>query len=192
MIPFLAVDPSLTATGWATITPTDSGDQLTTGTIPKPPKAHAKDPARMMWIAGHIRQLARKHAAAFVAIEGESYNSISSSRDHISGLHWMIRSVLWGAGIDYIVVPPATVKIWATGNGGAATDKRAMLAAAHDLTAWRGRSHDEADAILLHAAVADALGLAWTEPDHDRRHEALAPIVAALARTQILGERTQA
>lgn len=185
MIPVLAVDPSLRSTGWATLTPTHSGGHHHLyGRIQPRTRHHGRwhtlhGPARLAHIAAHIRHLATHHHAHAVALEGPSYNSKSPSTDEIGGLHWTIRLTLWGAHIPYIVVPPATLKIWATGHGNA--DKNTMIAAARDLCHYPGNHTDEADAILLHALTADALGQAYAEPAHDRRHEALTPVTRAIA-----------
>lgn len=188
MIPVLAVDPSLRATAWATVTSNGDGDRLHHGIIES--RVHngqrwrtLNGAERLAYIAGKLRAEAKKHGAMFLAIEGYSHGSTYNGHT-LGELGGVIRTVMWGAGYPYIEVAPKTVKMWAANNGNA--DKRAMLAAAKDLCGYRGNSHDEADAILLHAAVADALGQAWAIPEHDRRDQALAPVVAALGGIEIL------
>lgn len=202
MIPILAVDPSLRSTGWAThvdigggITEFDHG--LITNKIRRNGRnIELRDPQRMLYLAGKIRDRARRHHARLVAIEGPSIGSNSSSADAIYGLHWHVRSTLWGAGIPYIVVSPSTIKMYATGYGDApkrtGPNHRGQLrtgmvdAACDDLT-YRGDSEDVADAMWLHALVADALGQGYT-PDlgdprsRQKRRDAIATVVPLLPR----------
>lgn len=186
MIRFLAVDPSLRSTGWATI----ENDQVTSGVLR--PRRYVdgrwhdlKDPERMAWLAVQIAARVQHHSAQIVAIEGASYNSQSTVTDRIGGLHWIVRLTLWRRDIPYVIVPPASLKMWATNDGNASKDK--MVTAAQTLCDYDGRSDDEADARLLHAMIADAMGLPYAEPSHSRRAEALAPIVTALSKIDLTG-----
>lgn len=188
MIRFLAVDPSLRSTGWATITPDPLGDdqQLhgiieTTGRAGTP---NLRGPARLAYIAATIVALATDHHANFIALEGYSY--ASPNRAHqIGELGGAIRLLLHHRRIPLLEIAPKTLKLWATGAGNA--DKHRMTEAARDLAGYRGRQPDEADAILLHALVADATGLPYAEPSHGRRDEALAPVVTALTKIDLTG-----
>lgn len=208
-IPVLAVDPSLTSTGWATITDLpDGATERDTGTITDRIRQHGRtrkltDPGRMLYLAAKIRDRARRHEARLVAIEGPSINSRSSSADAIYGLHWHIRSTLWGSGIPYIVVSPATIKMYATGYGLAPKrtgydrhghQRRGMVDAALDDLHFRG-GEDQCDALWLHALVADALGQGYA-PDlaspalRDKRRQAVATVIPLLPRTGVLTSPT--
>lgn len=205
MIPILAIDPSLTSTGWATITHLhDGATERDTGTITNHITRHGRrtkltDPARMLYLAAKIRDRAHRHEARLVAIEGPSINSRSSSADAIYGLHWHIRSTLWAAAIPYIVASPATIKLYATGWGDApkrtgvnhrGQQRTGMVDAALDDLHFRG-PEDEADALWLHALVADALGHGYA-PDlgdpraRSKRRDAIATVVPLLPREGVL------
>lgn len=205
MIPCLAVDPSLTSTGWAIRT--DIGHGITetdVGTITPTIRQGARhiklqDPQRMLHIAAHIRQRAQRHDTRLVAIEGPSFNSVSSVADRIYGMHWHIRSALWAAQIPYLVVPPSVIKFYATGFGLApkltgevrGTVRLGMLDAAQDSLGYRGKSEDIADALWLHALTADALGQGYVndpdDPDHrEKRRDAIATVVPLLPPTGVL------
>jgi crossover junction endodeoxyribonuclease RuvC len=108
---------------------------------------------RLRWITARIRDLATEYDLA--VIEGPSFGSKYGSPHERGGLWWMVRDVVDGAGIPVAVAPPSSVKLWATGSGGASKDavKAAMRARYPHV---RIRNSDEADAL----AMAD-LGAAW-------------------------------
>ncbi len=196
MLNFLSVDPSLRATGWAAITRHHDIDTCHHGTLTPRTLAAGrwhdlKGPQRLAWIAAHIRRLAQHHHARFVALEGYAFARPNQAHQ-LGELGGVIRTTLWGAHIPYLEVAPKTLKLWAAGTGNA--DKRAMIAAARDLLGYRGTSHDQADALLLHALVADAMGQAYHDPEraHQRAHEALPPVVAAISKIDILNTKEPA
>lgn len=91
-----------------------------------------------------------------VVIEGFSYGSKGSSIDEVYGLGWVIRLALAEAERPYAVVPPASLKKYATGKGNAS--KEEMLVAAVKRLGYDGSSNDEADALWLRAMALDAYG----------------------------------
>lgn len=197
MLNVLAVDPSLRSTGWATIAQTIDGHDAPRNGLIK--IGHRDDPRRMRAIASHIIQTAQRYEARLVALEGASHGSTSSSRDRIDGLHWIIRSYLYQFDIPYIVVAPATIKLYATGFGLApkrtgevrGTTRIGMLDAARDDLGFDGLSEDIADATWLHALLLDALGQGYA-PDlaspalRAKRRDAIATVVPLLPRNGVL------
>lgn len=150
----VGVDLSLTSTGLAD----SAGHVLRVQT--KPTKG--TDPlldtlARLLAVRGQVMQWA--FAATLVVVEGPSYGQGRQSGDHArAGLWWAVAEGLtYDMPSRLLVVPPATLKTYATGKGNASKD--AVLAAAvkrypaHDVT-----GNDVADATVLAAIGARILG----------------------------------
>lgn len=68
----------------------------------------------------------------------------------------LIRWMLWRDHVPHTFVPPATLKVFATGRGNA--DKGAMIAEACRRLDYQGTSGDEADALWLAHLGAHLLG----------------------------------
>lgn len=104
-----------------------------------------------------------------VVLEGPSYGSNDPSADERDALWWLVRGALVTREIPVAKVAPATLKVYATGNGRA---KKADV-----LADVRGRRPDvplandnEADALVLAAMGLDHLGQAPVElPQTHRR-----------------------
>lgn len=96
--------------------------------------------------------------AALVAIEGPSYGSQAGQAGHHerAGLWWMVRCALRIHGIPTAVIPPASVKKYATGKGNAA--KADMVREVTKRFPWFDGGEDEADALVLASMAADHLG----------------------------------
>lgn len=83
----------------------------------------------------------------------------SSTYHQLAGFWWHAAQAVWRAGIPYARVAPSSLKLYATGNGGSATDKKAMLAAARAaFPRIPVANHDAADALWLAALGSEALG----------------------------------
>ncbi|WP_345155443.1 hypothetical protein [Micromonospora maritima] len=143
----LGLDLSLTCTGLAGADWTD--------TI-KPP-AKMRGTARMMFIRTTLLDRFL-NGYDVVAVEGPSYGSQAGQAGHHerAGLWWVIRCVLDARGHQVAVIPPASVKRYATGKGNA--DKAAMMLAVARRFPWFDGGEDEADALWLAAMAADHLG----------------------------------
>lgn len=171
----LALDCSLTSTGWATRTPTPSGGSLLHhGTIT--PTARRPDgtrrqlgpdtpDARRLYIAGQIRQLIRTHHPHLIAIESYAYSRHSRATTTLAELGGVIRAAIYGTGTPYIEIPASTLKAYATGYGQAPKrtgEVRGQLrtgmwdAARDDLALPASATDDEADALWLHELVVHA------------------------------------
>lgn len=143
----LGIDLSLTCTGLA--------GPVWTDTI-KPP-AKMRGTVRMMHIRSTLldRYL---NGLDLVAIEGPSYGSQAGQSGHHerAGLWWLVRCVLDARGHDVAVIPPASVKKYATGRGNAS--KVDMVREVTKRFPWFVGGEDEADALVLAAMAADHLG----------------------------------
>ncbi len=141
----IGVDLSYTATGIAwgdtvdifTTTP-DLGDDI----------------VRANTIAGHVCAHARD--ARLIVIEDGVNRSHAAFRSGV--LHGVVRSALhriMHSQQMIVLVPPATLKKYATGKGNA--DKLAMVMAAYKRLGYDGSDHNEADALWLRAIGQELL-----------------------------------
>ena len=121
----LAFDLSLTATGVAW----PDGELTTIWPDALPEKAsHADQRRRIDQVRRNIISNVETAQPDLVAIEGFSFASKGSSVDQIYGLGWAVRLLLLDHGIQYVVIPPSNVKIYATGSGQATkSDMRMAL-----------------------------------------------------------------
>lgn len=127
---------------------------------------------RLTWIRQRILDHVR--GAELVVVEGPSFGSIGKGQHERGGLWWMVAMTLHSHDIPYAVVPPATLKQYATGKGTAGKDT--MILAAARRYPWFDGGNDEADALFLAAMGADHLGTPWTSMPAANR--------AALAKAQ--------
>ena len=140
----LGLDLSLTCTGIAGITDDSPwADHITTGL-----RGHDRLAA--------IRTGLREHTADLWVIEGLAYDAHDTERAG-AGLHWIIRHALWRRGQRYVLIPPATLKKYATGNG-AASKEDMLLAAERAFPGAHVAGNDEADALWLAHAGRDRYG----------------------------------
>lgn len=150
----LALDLSLTSTGYAL--PDGTPGTLKPRIRPDGRFIDLTGPARLSWIRDEILGLEHDNQADLVAIEGYSFNSRASQAHSLGELGGVVRCALHDADIPWIALAPTTVKKYATGSGSA--DKLDVILAARDRLGYRGKSNDEADALWIRAAVADAAG----------------------------------
>jgi Holliday junction resolvasome RuvABC endonuclease subunit len=105
-----------------------------------------------------------------VAVEGYSMGTArQSSHAHGLGeLGGVIRLLLHDLEIPYVDIPPASVKVFATGKGNA--NKNDMLLAAARRLGYQGNSNDEADALWLRAMAMHRYGhhVVRVPVDHER------------------------
>jgi Holliday junction resolvasome RuvABC endonuclease subunit len=143
----LAVDLSLAATGLAGNVP-----GLWTSTIKPKTKGHQ----RLADITNEIYDYASKGHVDLIIIEGPSYGSGKGQQGHHerAGLWWHVTWRLWRNYIPLLVMPPATVKVYATGNGGASKDD-VLVAALKRWPTFGIANNNEADAATMLAAALD-------------------------------------
>jgi len=138
----LALDLSLTATGWAT----DAG----LGVL-SPPGSHGRGLQRLLWIRDQVLRLAG--LCDLVVLEGFSYGSKGKAVFDIAGMGWVVRAALFEAGVTMVEVAPASLKKYATGRGNA--KKAEVLVEAVRRLGYEGHDDNVADALwLLHMALS--------------------------------------
>lgn len=149
----LGLDLSLTSTGVAKI---DAAARTYYTEVIKPP-AKATGVDRIDGIV-RMTKYASDHAF-YVAVEGPSYGSMAGQKGQHerAGLWWCVVRELHLFGIKPAIIPPSSLKMYATGVGNAGKDA-VLLATARRFPAFIG-GNDEADALWLAAMAADHLGM---------------------------------
>ena len=147
------LDLSLTSTGTARIDGT-----LSRADRWQPRKLTGHD--RLDWLLQHVENAV--YQADIVVIEGPSYGS-PLGQHQLGGLWWLITHLLlYRNGIPYAVVPPASLKKYATGKGNAGKDQ-VLLAASNRYPESGIDGNDTADALVLAAMAADFYGFPLRE-----------------------------
>lgn len=155
----VGLDLSLVATGIAHL----RGGEHVTDTLPM---ATLDGIVRLRRIREVIGDLLSP-TVALVVVEGPSYGSVGAGQHERGGLWWIVRDLLWTRNLPTAVVPPSSLKLYATGKGNAGKDAM-LLAAARRWPTFAG-GNDEADALWLAAMGADALGCGHVVPEAHRK-----------------------
>ncbi len=154
----LAIDPSLTSTGYAY----RKGDDILVGTI----KSKFKGAARLYDIQQGILEIIYDGMPKLAVIEGYAMGRFAGRAFDLGELGGVLKLLLWTSNIQTLIVPPTCLKLFATGKGNA--DKDAVrIAMAKD----RGKlfkGDDESDAYGL-LRMGDAF-LNGRELPRDKRH----------------------
>lgn len=135
-----AFDLSLTQPGWATATTTGirSGANVT-------PKAWGIGGRRLSMLRADLLGTIVE-PCELVVIEDIPMHAKSAGLT--AQLHGVVKAAVVDAGIaEPVLVPPATLKVFATGKGNA--DKVQMVVAARDRLGYAGTNDNEADALWL-------------------------------------------
>jgi crossover junction endodeoxyribonuclease RuvC len=123
----LGLDVSLTATGLAGLESTDDGWKLETDVFKTTP--HPKGETRyLLNRMNMIRQHCRATASwdTLVVIEGPALAAMGSSSKDLVGLWWLVYDGVCAVARQVVVVPPSTLKKWATGKGNASKGQVAI------------------------------------------------------------------
>lgn len=152
----LGLDLSLTATGYAL----PDGQ---TGTFKGPWKGDWRLVAIKTAVGGHADSI------DLAVLEGPVVRS--SAAVSIGMVHGAVRMVLMELGIPYVVIPPATLKAYATGKGNA--DKTAMAIAALKRAGREFADDNQTDAFWLWCAGLDWLGAPPVELPKSQRERLL-------------------
>lgn len=147
---YVGLDLSLTSTGVAII----HGDVVTVQRVTSKGTKGAtseQQVERLLDIVGRIIALVPDSDATKIAVEGPSYGSTGSAAHILGGLWWLVRAAFRDA--DIVVVPPGTVKKYATGRGNAGKDE-VLAAVVRRYFNVEVSGNDEADALVLAAIVA--------------------------------------
>jgi Holliday junction resolvasome RuvABC endonuclease subunit len=145
MLSVVGLDLSLTSTGVAT----------REGTFCLKPRS--KGEARLVEIRNSLDPFVCPfgHPVDLTVLEGYSYGS--QFRGEVMGeLGGVVKVWLYEQGYSYVVVPPAVVKLFATGKGNASKDH--VLVQAVSRSGIEFRTNDEAEAWWLYAMGKHALG----------------------------------
>ncbi|MFI6903059.1 hypothetical protein ACIBKY_17485 [Nonomuraea sp. NPDC050394] len=112
---------------------------------------------RFAYIASEIFGDGMAQTADLVVIEGPAYSrALGSGHHEAAGLWWHIVYRLTALDVPYAVVPPTTLKKYATGRGGAT--KPDMRMALFQRAGLDLRDDNQVDAWWLRAAGLDHLG----------------------------------
>ena len=143
----VGLDLSLTSTGVARISDDTPPDLCTI-----PTKSDLALGMRLELIKNGI--WGTIHGADLVVVE----DVVATSRNGatVAMVHGLIRWMLWRDSVPHTFIPPATLKVFATGRGNAGKDE--MLASAIHRLGYQGHSHDVADALWLAHLGAHLLG----------------------------------
>jgi len=138
----MGLDPSLTATGVAL----PNGETR----IIVPGKCCKRGMPRLRRIRDAVMALVKEHDVNLVMIEGYSYGSRYSHAHSLGELGGVLRLAIFEhPGVEYIDVPPSSLKKYATGKGNA--NKELVLVNAIKRLDYKGHDNNEADALWLRA-----------------------------------------
>jgi Holliday junction resolvasome RuvABC endonuclease subunit len=107
---------------------------------------------RLPKIRDHVRMAAKTSYARVAVIEGLGHFK-GNTQIVMSMVHGAVRTALMDLGVPYVIVSPSTLKLFATGSGGA--NKERMAAAAKEHAGVEFESDDECDAWWLWRAGLD-------------------------------------
>lgn len=112
---------------------------------------------RLAYLVGVIEHELASWPPDLVVIEGYSFGSKSDTLTQLAELGGIVRwEVLRRRGLPALIVPPQTLKLYATGKGSGT--KTPVVVAARDRLGYGGVNDDEADALWLRALGLDWLG----------------------------------
>lgn len=133
---------------------------------------------RLAWHRDAIAAALAANVVDLAVLEGYAYGRHNGAAA-LGELGGVVRLALADAGVPVVVVPPAALKLYATGKGNASKDE--VFAAAIRRLDYEGSSNDECDALWLRAMGMDACGEPVTEVP-GRHREALAKVAWPVAR----------
>lgn len=143
MRPVVGIDPSLTGT---TVATRDGITKVLTRLDGIP---------RLVEIRNRVLDIIRAtHAAPgttfddpLIVIEGYAFSSRTAHQHAIGELGGALRLALWAAGLEWIELPPAQLKLWATGKGNAPKD--VVVSAVSARLGREFASNDHVDSFVL-------------------------------------------
>lgn len=152
----LALDVSLTRTGWASAL--DRCGVIDT--------AKLRGAERLAALADTVTAYAER--ADLAVIEGYSFASRNSQAHSLGEAGGVVRLALHRLGVPFVEVAPTLLKVYAAGTGKAG--KELVLVEAVKRLGYSGSDNNEADALWLWALAVDAYGSpAVTVPKVHRR-----------------------
>ena len=148
MTAVIGLDLSLTSTGYAHVTAVLRAAER----IRRPQYTGTE---RLRAVRDAIEHRVRDADADLVVLEGYAFGRPNQAHQ-LGELHGVVRVMLDTTGVPWCVIPPASLKKYATGKGNA--DKGLMLTEAVRRLGYAGSSNDEADALWLACAGHHLLG----------------------------------
>jgi crossover junction endodeoxyribonuclease RuvC len=135
---FMGLDLSLSSTGWSTAGQTGAITPKTNGT------------QRLVDISLSIKELIRFHGVSAVVMEGYAFAARSGQAFSIGELGGVVRYVLCGMNIPFVVVQPTTRAKFATGRGNSSKSEVVSAVSARTGIVWSGSGADDmCDAWIL-------------------------------------------
>lgn len=95
-----------------------------------------------------VQEISNKSASYFV-IEGLAFASKTGKVAERDFLHHFIRWNLWKLGKRFVLVPPNSLKMFATGSGNANKDEM-VIAVTKNWPDYNAKNNNEADAVALY------------------------------------------
>jgi Holliday junction resolvasome RuvABC endonuclease subunit len=151
------------------------------------PPANLRGAERLAYFRGELRREFRAVEADLAILEGYAFAASDAGARSIAELGGVVRLLLFDLEVPFIEVPPASLKMFATGKGNATKDE--VLASAYrDNGLFAGKTFDEADAYWLLELGRTILG---RRTPSGRQREALEKVVvpAGIRRALYLGKR---
>lgn len=147
----MGIDPSHTSLGLAWRCKDGTADTVAISSA-----SELHDVARQHFLLQYVQRKAETHGIELVAIEGYAYGMKQrQTKAHMAGeLSGLLKYMLWTSGVALIIVPPRTLKQFATGSGSASKQK-VKVSVVNDWNHWV-KTDDEADAFVL-MSLAEAL-----------------------------------
>ncbi len=121
-------------------------------------RTKARGDARLDYLVTGIATFIR--SADLVVMEGPSYgHAQQAGHEDLAGLRVLVRRYCWRHRIPYAVIPPASLKMYATGRGNATKGEvRSAVADRYGIHTEGAARYDEADAYIAMAAGMDWAG----------------------------------
>jgi crossover junction endodeoxyribonuclease RuvC len=160
----VGLDPSLTATGIAYLT---SDGTCSLATLRS--STHPEVELRLARLRNSILAAVLLVRPSLVVIEGLSFGSNDPSAQERAWLHFTIRLEMWANDIQFVVVPPSTLKKFTTGSG--AAKKEQMMLEVFKRFDVSAADNNQADATAL--AFLGATYLGQREPDNQAQREVI-------------------
>lgn len=162
----LALDPSLSSTGYAY----RENGELYTGVIET---RKMRGSERLDYILKIVSGLVSALAPSLVAYEGYAMGVRGGRTFDMGEQGGVLKHYLWKEGVDALLIPPTSMKMFVAGSGNADKPKVAGFILAE--LGYALPSEDESDAVgLLMVGEAFAAGLHLENASTNRRNEALA------------------
>lgn len=151
---FVGVDPSLTSSGVVTYD-TQSEERRVASFSSSPDKGTVESRyLRVNTLAAKISAFASEGGKpVLVGIEGPAYSSNTGKVWDRAGLWWAVVQEFLSMGIMVVEVPPTSRAKYSTGKGNAGKDE-VLLAASRQYPDFDIKDNNQADALIICAAVA--------------------------------------